>query len=31
VRDECRATHPDLLPMPDGSQARCLFPLHITP
>jgi dipeptide transport system ATP-binding protein len=31
VRDECRATHPELLPMPDGGSARCLFPLHITP
>jgi dipeptide transport system ATP-binding protein len=31
VRDECRATHPDLLPMPDGGVARCFFPLHVTP
>ena len=31
VRDECRATHPGLLAMPDGGQARCLFPLHVTP
>ena len=31
VRDECRTTHPGLLSMPDGSHARCLFPLHVTP
>jgi dipeptide transport system ATP-binding protein len=31
VRDQCRATHPDLQPLPDGSQVRCFFPLHPTP
>ena len=29
VQDSCRATHPGLLPMPDGGQARCLFPLNV--
>lgn len=28
VQTECRTTHPGLLPMPDGSRARCLFPLN---
>jgi len=31
VQDSCRVTHPGLLPQPDGSQARCLFPLHTSP
>ena len=31
VRDACRASHPELQPLPDGSQVRCLFPLNVTP
>ncbi|MBX3621074.1 MAG: ATP-binding cassette domain-containing protein [Rhizobacter sp.] len=31
VQASCRSTHPGLLPMPDGGEARCLFPLHLTP
>ncbi|HEY1392252.1 MAG TPA: oligopeptide/dipeptide ABC transporter ATP-binding protein [Methylibium sp.] len=31
VQDACRATHPGLSPMPDGGQARCLFPLNVAP
>jgi dipeptide transport system ATP-binding protein len=30
VQDTCLTTHPDLLPMPDGGAARCLFPLNVT-
>ncbi len=31
VRDECRARHPELQALPDGSQVRCFFPLNVTP
>ncbi|MEW6704847.1 MAG: oligopeptide/dipeptide ABC transporter ATP-binding protein [Pseudomonadota bacterium] len=32
VRPEtCTQVHPDLLPMPDGGHARCLFPLNVAP
>jgi len=29
VQASCRSTHPALLAMPDGGEARCLFPLNV--
>jgi dipeptide transport system ATP-binding protein len=31
VRPNCHVDHPALYPMPDGGQARCMYPLNVEP